>query len=503
MGDFVAAIDQGTSSTRCLLFDRASRVIAQAQAEHRQILPRPGWVEHDPLEIWHAAQKVLRQALGQAGARAVDVAALGLTNQRETVVFWDRKSGEPLCNAIVWQDTRSRELCAELAREGGPDRFRERTGLPLSTYFSGPKIAWALRNVAGLREAAERGRAVCGTIDSWLIWNLTGGIEGGSFVTDASNASRTQLMDLSRLEWDEEILGILSIPRSMLPRIVPSSDRGGWGMVHLDRSAGGAIVVRGALGDQQAALLGQCCTEPGDAKNTYGTGCFLLLNTGEERVTSRSGLLTTLAWKLGNSNPIYALEGSVAIAGALVRWLRDNLGLIQSSDDIESLAQSVPDSAGTYLVPAFSGLFAPRWRPDARGVIVGLTSYTTKAHLARAALEAVCFQTREVLDAMRSDSGRPLSELKVDGGMVKNELLMQTQADLLDARVLRPALAETTCLGAAYAAGLAAGFFPDLSELRARWRSDRIFEPRIDPLERESRLAGWNKAVERSLGWVE
>ncbi len=503
MGEFVAAIDQGTSSTRCLVFDRDSRVVALAQAEHRQILPRAGWVEHDPTEILRNARQVLREALEAAGSSAAGVAALGITNQRETVVFWDPSTGEPLCNAIVWQDTRTRELCGELARQGGPDRFRARTGLPLSTYFSGPKIAWALREVPELRVKAERGRALCGTIDCWLAWNLTGGPEGGVFATDVSNASRTQLMDLVELDWDAEILGTLGIPRAMLPRIVPSGGGEEWGAVRLEGPTGGSIALRGALGDQQAALLGQCCTRPGDAKNTYGTGCFLLLNTGERPVASRSGLLTTLAWQLAGEKPVYALEGSVAIAGALVRWLRDNLGLIASSDEIEAFAGSVSDTAGVYLVPAFSGLFAPHWRPDARGVIVGLSSYATKAHVARAALEAVCFQTREVLDAMRADSALALGELKVDGGMVKNELLMQIQADLLDARVLRPAVAETTSLGAAYAAGLAAGFFPDLAELRGRWRADRTWEPRIEATERERRHADWRKAVERSLGWVE
>jgi len=503
MQALIAAIDQGTTSTRCLLFDASSRLLGLAQHEHRQIHPCPGWVEHDPLEVWRNTQRVLREALEGAGRRASEVAALGITNQRETVVFWDPVSGAPLCNAIVWQDTRTKDLCDELAREGGADRFRSRTGLPLSTYFSGPKIAWALREVDGLRAAAGRGRALCGTIESWLVWKLTGGPEGGRHVTDVSNASRTLLMDLERLDWDEGILEALGIPRVLLPRIVPSSDPQGWGAALVDGPAGGSIAVRSALGDQQAALLGQCCTRPGDAKNTYGTGCFLLVNTGERPVVSKAGLLTTVAWWLGGAAPVYALEGSVAVAGALVRWLRDNLGLIATSAEVEALASSVPDTGGVYLVPAFSGLFAPHWRADARGVLVGLTAYANKAHVARAALEAVCFQVCDVVEALRCDSGLALAELKVDGGMVANALLMQTQADLLGARVLRPALAETTSLGAAYAAGLAAGVFPDLEQLRRSWRAERAWEPRLDGAQRAERRAGWRKALERSLGWVE
>jgi glycerol kinase len=499
----IAAIDQGTTSTRCLVFDERGKVLGLAQHEHRQLYPRPGWVEHDAAEILRNARRALREALEQAKLGAGDIAALGITNQRETVVFWDKSTGEPLCGAIVWQDTRTKALCAELAREGGVDRFRAGTGLPLSTYFSGPKITWALREVAGLREAAERGQALCGTIDSWLVWSLTGGPQGGSHVTDVSNASRTQLMELRRLDWDDEILRALSIPRSMLPRIVPSSDPQGWGSVSVEGSSGGSISVRGAVGDQQAALLGQCCTRPGDAKNTYGTGCFLLANTGEEPVASKAGLLTTVAWQLGASPAVYALEGSVAVAGALVRWLRDNLGLIATSDEVEALARSVPDSAGVYLVPAFSGLFAPHWRPDARGVLVGLTAFANKAHVARAALDAVCLQVCDVVEAMRADAGIELSELRVDGGMVVNELLMQTQADLLGARVVRPAVAETTSLGAAFAAGLAAGVYPDLEELRSAWRAERTWNPAIDAGEREARRAEWRKAIERSLGWVE
>jgi glycerol kinase len=503
MSAVVAAIDQGTTSTRCLVFDERAQVLGLAQHEHRQHYPKPGWVEHDAAEILANTRRVVREALEAAGRRASDIAALGITNQRETVVFWDRRTGKPLCGAIVWQDTRTKTLCAELARDGGPDRFRAATGLPLSTYFSGPKITWALREVPGLREAAERGHALCGTIDSWLVWNLTGGPDGGSHVSDVSNASRTLLMDLRRLDWDDAILEALSIPRSMLPRIVPSSDPEGWGCARVDGRGGGAIAVRGAVGDQQAALLGQCCTRTGDAKNTYGTGCFLLANTGEQPVASKAGLLTTVAWRLGEARAVYALEGSVAVAGALVRWLRDNLGLIESSEAIEPLARSVPDNGGVYLVPAFSGLFAPHWRPDARGALVGLTAFATKAHVARAALEAVCFQVCDVVDAMRQDSGSELRELRVDGGMVVNELLMQTQADLLGARVLRPAVAETTSLGAAFAAGLASGVWPDLEQLRSSWRAERTWEPTIEASERDARRADWRKALERSLGWAE
>jgi glycerol kinase len=503
MPSVVAAIDQGTTSSRCLVFDASSRLLGLAQREHRQIHPRAGWVEHDPLEIWRNTQGVVREALEAAGVTASDVAGLGITNQRETVVFWDPRTGQPLSNAIVWQDTRTKELCDQLARDGGPDRFRDATGLPLATYFSGPKVAWALREIDGLRTAAERGHALCGTIDSWLIWNLTGGPDGGRHVTDVSNASRTLLMELRTLDWDEGILGTLGIPRAMLPRIVPSSSPQGWGSARVEGPAGGSIAVRGALGDQQAALLGQCCTRPGDAKNTYGTGCFLLANTGEQPVVSKAGLLTTVAWRLDDAAPVYALEGSIAVAGALVQWLRDNLGLIERSAQVEELARSVDDTGGVYLVPAFSGLFAPHWRADARGVLVGLTAYANRGHVARAALEAVCFQVCDVADAMRSDTGLPLDELKVDGGMVVNELLMQTQADLLDARVLRPAVTETTSLGAAYAAGLAAGVFPDLERLRSGWRVERAWEPGLNAGARAAKRAGWSKALERSLGWVE
>ncbi len=498
MTSYIAAIDQGTTSTRCLIFDRSARVVGQAQQEHRQIYPRPGWVEHDPMEIWEATQRVVADAV-DAGEASGRIAAIGITNQRETVVFWNPRTGEPFDNAIVWQDTRTKELCESLAAGEGLNRFAARTGLPLSTYFSGPKIRWALDHVEGLREAAGRGEAICGTIDSWLIWNLT----GGSHVTDVTNASRTQLMSLETLDWDDEILDAMGVPRSMLPQIVPSSQGGGWGATAPGGPFGDAVSVCGAVGDQQAALLGQCCFEPGDAKNTYGTGCFLLLNTGSTPVASRHGLLTTLAYRLGDDPPVYALEGSVAIAGALVQWLRDNLGLIESAAEVETLARSVDDAAGVYIVPAFSGLFAPRWRPDARGVITGLTRYVEKAHLARAALEATCYQTREVLEAMQADAGVELASLKADGGMAANDLLMQLQADILGIPVVRPRIAETTSLGAAFAAGLAVGFYEGLDALAANWQVERRWEPQLDDERRDRGYRGWLKAVDRSLGWVE
>lgn len=500
---YVAAIDQGTTSTRCMLFDADRRPVAMAQQEHRQILPRPGWVEHDPLEIRDATAAVVRAALAQAGADPAEIAAAGVTNQRETVVFWDPRSGQPLCNAIVWQDTRSADLCRELARDGGVDRFREVTGLPLATYFSGPKIRWALENVEGLRAAAERGRAVCGTIDSWVIWNLTGGSEGGAHVIDVTNASRTQLMDLRTLAWDADILALHGIPPAMLPRIVPSADPEPWGHTRPDGPFGGRVPLCGCVGDQQAALLGQGCVQPGDAKCTYGTGCFLLANTGDAPVASGQGLLTTVAWKLGREPAQYALEGSVAIAGALVQWLRDQLGLISDSAEVEELARSVDDSGGVFFVPAFSGLFAPRWRPDARGVVCGLTRFSNRAHLARAALEATAYQTRELLDAMVQDAGRAVDELRVDGGMTVNELLMQFQADLLGMPVVRAEITETTALGAACAAGLAAGVWSDPEELRRTRRAGARWEPEADGAHMERLYAQWNRAVERSLGWVE
>ncbi|RMF26661.1 MAG: glycerol kinase [Chloroflexi bacterium] len=503
MAKYAAAVDQGTTSTRCMIFDHSGQVISISQKEHEQIYPKPGWVEHDPMEIWERTQEVVKEAVAKAGAEPGDIAAVGVTNQRETTIVWDRKTGKPYYNAIVWQDTRTKEICDELAMDGGQDRFRPKVGLPLATYFSGPKIKWILDNVEGVREAAERGDAIFGNIDTWEIWWLTGGPDGGAHVTDVTNASRTMLMNLETLDWDDEILGILGIPRQMLPRIVPSSDPNIWGTTPKDGPFGDAIPVCGDLGDQQAALVGQTCYSVGEAKNTYGTGCFMLLNTGTTPVPSKSGLLTTLAYKIGDAPAVYALEGSIAITGALVQWLRDNLGLISKSAEVEELAKTVEDNGGIYFVPAFSGLFAPYWRSDARGVIVGLTRYINRGHIARAALEATAYQTREVLDAMKKDSGVELKALKVDGGMVYNELLMQFQADILGVPVVRPKVAETTSLGAAYAAGLAVGFWDNLEDLRANWQVDKTWEPKMDEETREQLYKGWLKAVERTFNWVE
>jgi glycerol kinase len=499
---YVAAIDQGTTSTRCIVFDRAGEIVGLDRREHRQIFPRPGWVEHDALEIWSATREVLGGALARAGARAADLAAIGVTNQRETTIVWDRTTGRPYANAIVWQDTRTDTLCRELAEEGGRDRFRATTGLPLATYFSGPKLRWLLDHVGGLRRAAESGDALFGTVDTWLIWNLTGGPRGGAHVTDVSNASRTQMLDLHRLDWDPAILDVLGIPRRILPEIRPSSDPRLYGTTLGVEGLDVPVPVAGALGDQQAALFGQACLRAGEAKNTYGTGCFLLLNTGTRPVHSTSGLITTVAHRIGEAPAVFALEGSVAVAGALVQWLRDNLGLIGAASEIEALASSVEDNGGVYFVPAFSGLFAPYWRSDARGVIAGLTAYANKGHLARAALEATAYQTRDVLDAMQVDAGEPLSELRVDGGMVVNEALMRFQADLLGLPVVRPRVIETTALGAAYAAGLAVGFWQDEDQLRAQWREDRRFLPTMDVERRERHYRDWRRAVERSFGWV-
>ncbi|MEV0649850.1 glycerol kinase GlpK [Phytomonospora sp. NPDC050363] len=489
MTQHVAAIDQGTTSTRCIVFDEHGAVVAVEQRELTQHFPRPGWVEHDANEIWRDALEVTTGAIAKAGLSAADVAAIGITNQRETVVLWDRRTGEPVHNAIVWQDTRTDALIGELAEDGGQDRFRAVTGLPLATYFAGPKIRWLLDNVDGLRERAEAGEICAGTVDSWLIFKLT-----GRHITDVTNASRTMLMNLSTLDWDDELLDAVGVPREMLPEIRSS--------VEIYGQAGGelaGIPVAGALGDQQAALFGQTCFAPGEGKNTYGTGSFLLLNTGETPVASKAGLVTTLAYRIGDEAPVYALEGSIAITGALVQWLRDNLGIIDSADEIEALASSVDDTGDCYIVPAFSGLYAPHWRSDARGVICGLTRYITKAHIARAVLEATCWQTREVADAMRADSGVELSELRVDGGMTVNSLLMQTQADILGVPVVRPAVPETTALGAAYAAGLAVGLWPDLDTLRAQWRADVTWRPERD---RDRDYARWLKAVKRSMGWA-
>ncbi len=493
MPKYVAAIDQGTTSTRCILFDHAGKIISMDQKEHKQIFPKPGWVEHDALEIWENTQQVVRGAMEKSDLEVVDVAAVGVTNQRESTVVWDRQTGRPVYNAIVWQDTRTDTICNDLAKSGGQDRFRVTTGLPLATYFSGPKIRWILDNVAGLRQRAERGELLFGNMDTWVIWNMT-----GSHVSDVTNASRTLLMDLNTLDWDEEIISLLGIPRPMLPRICSSSEIYG-----IARGGLGGVPLAGDLGDQQAALFGQACYSPGDAKNTYGTGCFMLMNTGEIPVLSKNGLLTTLGYRIGSQPAIYALEGSIAVAGALVQWLRDNLGVIEKSSDVEVLASSVDDNGGIFFVPAFSGLFAPYWRSDARGAILGLTRYANKGHLARSVLEATAYQTKEVLDAMQKDSGVKLTSLKVDGGMVFNELLMQFQADILDVPVIRPRVAETTALGAAYAAGLAVGFWKNFGELRQNWGKDKGWTPSM-PVERRNTLYnGWKKAVTRTFDWVD
>lgn len=497
MSKLVASIDQGTTSTRCILFDAAGKIIAQSQQEHRQIYPLPGWVEHEPLEILRRVEEVLENALNLSGHPASDLVAVGITNQRETTVVWNRNTGKPYYNAIVWQDTRTAGLCDQLAKNGGSDRFRAKTGLPLATYFSGPKIRWILENVPGVLEDADRGVAIFGNIDSWLIWNLTGGPKNGLHVTDVTNASRTMLMNIHTLDWDAEILEALHIPSAMLPKIASSSEV--YGSVPLL----GGIPLAGDLGDQQAALFGQACYAPGEAKNTYGTGCFMLLNTGSLIVPSKSGLLTTVGYKLGENPAVYCLEGSIAVTGALVQWLRDNLQLIDHSSQIETLAQSVEDNGGMYIVPAFSGLFAPYWRSDARGVMVGLTSYINRGHIARAALESTAYQTREVLDAMEIDSGVRLSTLKVDGGMVKNDLLMQFQSDLLNVPVVRPQITETTALGAAYAAGLAVGYWQGTDVLRQLWASDHVWSPKMDDTVRKQLFAGWKKAVSRTLDWIE
>jgi len=499
MASYVGALDQGTTSTRFMIFDRAGKTIATAQKEHAQIYPQPGWVEHDPEEIWQRTREVIAEAMSQAGLKAADLAAVGITNQRETTVLWNRKTGKPAANAIVWQDTRVAGDVAKFSRELGQDAFRPQTGLPLATYFSGLKLRWLLENVAGLRRQAEAGDILFGNIDTFLVWQLTGGAGGGVHVTDVTNASRTQLMNLKTLAWDEEILKTFGIPPQMLPRICSSSDL--YGNVTLPELKGTPIA--GILGDQQAALVGQACFAPGEAKNTYGTGCFLLMNTGEEPVPSHHGLLTTVAYRLGKQPACYALEGSVAISGALVQWMRDNLGLIKTSPEIEELARSVEDSGDVYFVPAFSGLYAPYWKDSARGVIAGLTRYATKGHLARAVLEATAFQTRDVTGAMEQDSGIQLNLLRVDGGMVENNLLMQFQADILDRPVVRSQAKEMTALGAAYAAGLAVGFFKDLDELRSRWAAGKEWRPAMDSARREGLYRSWKKAVTRSFDWLD
>jgi glycerol kinase len=494
MPDYIGAIDQGTTSTRFIVFDRAGRIVASAQKEHEQIYPRPGWVEHDPSEIWRRTQEVIADAMAKRGLRPQDLAAIGITNQRETTVVWNRHTGVAVTNAIVWQDMRVGDDVAALSRNGGPDRFRAQTGLPLSTYFSSLKLRWILENVPGAREQAEAGDLLFGNIDTFVVWRLT-----GLHLTDVTNASRTQLMNLRSLEWDADLLAAFEIPRAMLPAIRSSSEVYG----HATLEAIRGVPIAGILGDQQAALVGQTCFQPGEAKNTYGTGCFLLMNTGTAPVQSRCGLLTTVAFQLQGQAAHYALEGSVAITGALVQWIRDNFGLIEKSPDIEMLARTVDDNGGVYFVPAFSGLYAPYWKHDARGVIAGLTRYSNKGHLARAVLEATAFQTREVVEAMEQDAGVSLNVLRVDGGMIENELLMQFQADILDRTVVRPAVKETTALGAAYAAGLAVGFYESVADLCGRWSVERTWKPSMDAPQRDRLYRFWKKAVTRSFDWLE
>jgi glycerol kinase len=499
MSRYIGALDQGTTSTRFIVFDKSGKIVSVAQKEHEQIFPKPGWVEHDPEEIWRRTEEVITEAMQRRGLHPQDLAAIGITNQRETTVVWNRKTGKPVYNAIVWQDTRVDDAVAEFSRDGGQDRFRKKTGLPLATYFSGLKIRWILNNVAGIRKSAEAGDVLFGNVDSFLVWNLTGGPQGGIHITDVSNASRTQLLDLRTLKWDEEILNLFGIPESMLPQIRSSSEEYGVARIPAVRD----VPIAGILGDQQAALFGQTCFVRGEAKNTYGTGCFLLMNTGDAPVDSQYGLITTLAYKLGDEPPQYALEGSIAVTGALVHWLRDNLGLIQKSSEIEALAQTVKDNGGVYFVPAFSGLYAPYWKASARGVIAGLTRYANKGHIARAVLEATAFQTREVVEAMQQDMRINLEQLRTDGGMVENELLMQFQADILNLPVIRPAVKEITALGAAYAAGLAVGFFKNLDELRANWAVDRTWNPHMHEEVREESYRLWKKAVTRSFDWLD
>jgi glycerol kinase len=499
MAEYAAALDQGTTSSRCMIFDHGGQVAAVEQLEHEQIYPRPGWVEHDPNEIWQRCRQVMDAALEKVGGNPSDIAAMGVTNQRETTVVWDRNTGEPVFNAIVWQDTRTDKICDELARDGGQDRFRLKNGLPIATYFSGPKVRWILENVDGTREQAESGDLMFGNIDTWCIWNLTGGTDGGLHITDPSNASRTMLMNLETLDWDDELLDTIGVPRAMLPEIRPSSSVYG----EVKEGAFTGAQVAGDLGDQQAATFGQTCFSVGEAKNTYGTGNFLLLNTGNEAVQSKNGLITTVGYKIGDDAAVYCLEGSIAITGALVQWLRDNLKMIRSSGEVEDLAKTVEDNGGTYIVPAFSGLFAPYWKANARGVVAGLTRFVNNGHIARAALESTAFQSREVADAMNADSGVELESLKVDGGMVVNETLMQFQADILGVPVIRPKVAETTSLGAAYAAGLATGFWSEVEDLRENWVEDKRWEPQMDAAARDEAYRYWKKAVERTFDWAE
>ena len=501
MSQFVAAIDQGTTSTRCMIFNHSGESVAIHQMEHEQIYPKPGWVEHDPLEIWARTQDVVQGAMQKASLTASDLAAVGITNQRETAVIWNKHTGKPYHNAVVWMDTRNDKVVAEMAKAGGQDRFRAQTGLPLATYFSGLKVKWLLDNVPEIRAAADAGDALFGNMDTWLIWNLTGGVNGGVHVTDVTNASRTMLMNLDTLSWNPDIAAAMGIPLSMLPAIKSSSEIYGYTLT--DGPFGGRVPVAGDLGDQQAATVGQACFSPGEAKNTYGTGCFMILNTGTKPVPSENGLLTTLCYKFGEETAVYALEGSIAIAGALVQWLRDNLKMIDSAAEVEELAQTVEDNGGIYFVPAFSGLYAPYWKDDARGVIAGLTRYVNRGHFARATLEATAYQTREVLDAMRADSGVALTALKVDGGMVFNELLMQFQADVLGVPVIRPQVAETTALGAAYAAGLAVGFWQNTDEMRQNWGVGKTWQPNPASNASTELYRLWKKAVTRTFDWVE
>lgn len=499
MSKFILSIDQGTTSTRCVLFRENGQIVAISQKEHQQYYPKPGWVEHDATEIWENTVELIYSVLAKANASGNDLAAIGITNQRETTLLWEKSTGKPLAHAIVWQDTRTDELISALAKDGGMDRFRAKVGLPLSTYFSGPKIRWLLDHLEGAQQRAENGELLFGTIDSWLIWNLTGGNQGGQHLTDVTNASRTMLMNLSTLDWDDDMLNLLKIPRGILPEILSSSEV--YAECKLPELNG--VPIAGVLGDQQAALFGQTCFEPGETKNTYGTGCFMLMNTGTNPIQSKHGLLTTLGYQVKGHPAVYALEGSIAIAGALVQWLRDNLKLISQSADIDSLARTVEDSGGIYFVPAFSGLYAPYWRSDARGVIVGMTRYINGGHLARAVLEATAYQTRDVLEAMNLDSGVQLKSLRVDGGMVVNETLMQFQSDVLGVEVLRPKVAETTALGAAYAAGLATGFWNNREELKANWTVTKTWMPAMPAAEREKLYKGWKKAVTRTFDWVE
>ncbi|GAA2850541.1 glycerol kinase GlpK [Pseudonocardia halophobica] len=503
MPEYVGAVDQGTTSTRFMIFDHSGNEVGRHQLEHEQILPEAGWVEHNPVEIWERTSSVIQTGLNKTGLAAKDLAALGITNQRETTVVWDKNTGRPLYNAIVWQDTRTDRIASRLEREGHGDTIRRKAGLPPATYFSGGKIQWILENVDGAREAAERGDAIFGNTDSWVVWNLTGGPNGGVHVTDVTNASRTMLMDLETLDWDDELLALFGIPRSMLPRICSSSSPEPYGRSLANGPLGGEVPITGILGDQQAAMVGQVCLSPGEAKNTYGTGNFMLLNTGTELVRSDSGLLTTVCYRFGDEPAVYALEGSIAVTGSAVQWLRDQLGIISGAAQSESLARQVEDNGGVYFVPAFSGLFAPYWRSDARGAIVGLSRYNTNAHLARATLEAICFQSKDVADAMAKDSGVNLDILKVDGGVTANELCMQIQADVLGIPVSRPVVAETTALGAAYAAGLAVGFWKDTDEMRQNWNESKRWEPQWSAEQRETAYARWQKAVQRTLDWVE